>query len=309
MLHKGASIGYWQARLARRACLQGDLDSEGQRPERCSLACCCCVCARRATSRSSWTTWTRSGAAFAMSAWHAAPPVHSGGGGKVARACFYLHLHAAACCCARPPAGRRSLPACRACLSASTTACSTRCVRCWGPPGHRGLCRPPADSATHCAESFVSPRAQVKKGGVVKGLVFNWAFKRKRHYMEKGWRHDQVSLTPPPRRSSPAIRARPLDGLTLPARWWWWCCLHDPGVCHQRRAGVQQDQGAAGRARAAHRDGRRAHPRARRGVPQGHHVLPRHPSATTGPGRSHLLALLKRLRAELSLAARARHMP
>lgn len=33
---------------------------------------------------------------------------------------------------------------------------------------------------------------QVKKGGWIKELVFNWAYGRKRYYMEQGYRHDEV---------------------------------------------------------------------------------------------------------------------
>ena len=36
------------------------------------------------------------------------------------------------------------------------------------------------------------PPHQIKKGGLLKGLVFKWAFGRKKYYMEQGWRYDQV---------------------------------------------------------------------------------------------------------------------
>ena len=38
------------------------------------------------------------------------------------------------------------------------------------------------------------PSHQIKKGGLLKSLIFKWAFGRKKYYMEQGWRYDQVRL-------------------------------------------------------------------------------------------------------------------
>lgn len=57
------------------------------------------------------------------------------------------------------------------------------------PPSHPLLNPLPTPSQP---SPTLPPLLQIKKGGLVKSIMFQWAYGRKLYYMKQGWRQDKV---------------------------------------------------------------------------------------------------------------------